>query len=112
MFRCFAWSVLWLCAATASAQTFDGFDSPTLSPVTSNAGDWGLKIVVLNVGQADAVLVLTPNGDVCLIDAGKTNAAGKKIADYLASKTLNSVARSRQSTCSTRHTSTATISAA
>lgn len=74
---------------TALAQTFDGFDSATLQPVTNS--DWGLKIVVLNVGQADAILLLASNGDVVLIDSGKTKSSGNQVADFLGSHTLNGV---------------------
>ncbi len=78
---------------TALAQTFDGFDSATLQPVTTI--DWGLKIVVLNVGQADAILLLAPNGDVVLIDSGKTKSAGNQVADFLGSPTLNGIGNLR-----------------
>ena len=92
MLRNTVWTMLWLCTSlTAFGQTFDGFDSSNLPQVTDAPGDWGLKIVVFDVGQADAVLILPPNGDVCLVDSGKTNSAGNEIADYLASQTLNSV---------------------
>lgn len=82
---------IFLLPFSSFAQGFHGFDKPSLSAVTRASGEWGLKIIVLNVGQADAVLLITPNGDVALIDSGKTSTAGKQIADYLASKTLNDV---------------------
>ena len=37
-------------------QGFNGFDKANLTPVTNTDGDWGLKIIVLNVGQADAIV--------------------------------------------------------
>ena len=73
------------------AQDFEGFDSAALPPVTNTLGDWGLKIVIMKVGQADAILVMTPNGDTCLIDSGKNKSNGNQIADLLSSKTLNRV---------------------
>jgi len=89
--------LVWLIAVALAhsgavlAHSFVGFDSGTLSPVSSAPDNWGLKLVVLNVGQADAILVLTPNGDVTLIDSGKTKTAGNQIADFLDSETLNGV---------------------
>lgn len=80
-----------LAAWDSWAQSFSGFDSNTLSPVSGTQSSWGLKIVVLNVGQADAIIVLAPNGDVVLVDSGKTKTAGNQVADYLGSETLNGV---------------------
>lgn len=80
-----------LVAWEAPAQSFSGFDSSTLPPVSRTLGNWGLKIVVLNVGQADAIVVLAPNGDVVLIDSGKTKSAGNQVVDYLGNETLNGV---------------------
>lgn len=77
------YTLLSLIACLAHAQP------PT--PVTE--ADWGLKIVVFNVGQADAALVLTPNGDAALIDLGKKNDHGTLIANYLLDPTQNGVAR-------------------
>lgn len=51
-------------ATTVFGRAFQGFDSATLEAVSDSAGQWGLNIVVMDVGQADAILVLTPNGDV------------------------------------------------
>jgi len=70
-------------------NAFNGFESSTLPPVSKNS--WGLKIVALNVEQADAILVITPNGEVTLIDSGKTSKNGYKIADFLSKKALNGV---------------------
>jgi beta-lactamase superfamily II metal-dependent hydrolase len=74
-----------------AAQDFEGFDSTALPPVTNTLGDWGLKIVIMKVGQADAILVMTPNGDTCLIDSGKNKSNCNQIADLLSSKTVNGV---------------------
>jgi beta-lactamase superfamily II metal-dependent hydrolase len=54
--------VFWWFPSLAGSQGFQGFDSSTVTPVSDAAGQWGLKIVVLDVGQADAILVMTPNG--------------------------------------------------
>jgi beta-lactamase superfamily II metal-dependent hydrolase len=81
--------------AVAGAEPFLGFDNPDLPPVPEAPGEWGLKIVVFNVGQADALLLLTPNGNACLIDSGKSKEDGNKIADYLASKARNGVGEIR-----------------
>ena len=87
----FVAAVFWWFPSHADGQGFQGFDSSSLTPVTEAQGQWGLKIVVLNVGQADAVLLLTPNGDVCLIDSGRTSTAGNRVVDYLSTKALNGV---------------------
>ena len=50
-------AVLLVLPLSTKAQPFPGFDSTALPTVTS---DWGLKIVVFDVGQADAILLLTP----------------------------------------------------
>ncbi len=84
-------SVTILFPSVLFGQGFTGFDSATLPPVSNSPGDWGLKIVVLNVGQADAILIMTPNGDVVLVDSGKYKKDGTQIADFLSSKTLNAV---------------------
>ena len=66
--------------------------SSTLLRIPNTPGAWGLKIVVLNLGEPDAILVMTPNGDVCLIDSGKSgNTAGDPAVEYLGSKTRNGV---------------------
>ena len=69
---------LWIVgsSSTAHGQSFNGFDSSTLQAVSDQPGAWGLKIVVFNVGAADAILILAPNGDVVLIDSGKNGTAG------------------------------------
>ncbi len=96
-FRPCGMAILYLAAAAVAgatpsvAQPFEGLGSATLPTVADTPGAWGLRIVVLNVGQADAILVITPNGDVCLIDSGKTSAAGNRIVGYLSTKTLNGV---------------------
>ena len=60
-----------------------------LAPVTDE--DWGLKLVIFDVGQADAALLLTPDGDAALVDMGKTGTHGRKIATYLSHKAQNRV---------------------
>jgi competence protein ComEC len=73
------------------ANDFSGLESSSLEPVTNDHGDWGLKIVFFDVGQADAILVIAPNGDICLIDSGKYKRDGKKIFDYLNKEELNGI---------------------
>ncbi len=72
-------------------QDFDGHDDPNLVPVANSPDPWGLKIVVFDVGQADAVLLMTPNGDTCMVDTGKTNANGDLFAAYLKTAADNGV---------------------
>ena len=47
--------------------------------------------MVLNVGQADAILVMTPNGEVALIDSAKYKNKGHMIADILSTPALNGI---------------------
>lgn len=56
------------------------------------ADDWGLKIVIFDVGQADAALLLTPDRDAALIDMGEFKKHGTMIAEYLLSEAKNGVA--------------------
>jgi competence protein ComEC len=48
-------------------------------------------IIFFDAGQADCILMFTPNGDSCLIDSGKTNDTGDLVAEYLSSEELNGV---------------------
>jgi competence protein ComEC len=77
--------------APPSAFDFQGLESDTLPPVLDAPGEWGLKIVVFDVGQADAIALLAPNGDVALVDTGKTNDHGEMLADFLGSEAENGV---------------------
>ena len=77
--------------AAPMAQGFTGLESKTLAPVSQDQGEWGLKIVVFDVGQADAILLLAPNGDAVLIDSGKTAKHAGTIADYLHDTSRNRV---------------------
>lgn len=52
-----------------------------LTPVSPN--DWGLKIVIFSVGQADAVVFMTPDGKTAISDMGEHFGDGKLIADFL-----------------------------
>ena len=79
--------------ASSLAQAFVGLESKTLAPVSQHRDEWGLKIVVFNVGQADAILLLAPNGDAVLIDTGKTNEHGENVADYLVHASRNGVGK-------------------
>ncbi len=69
-------AALLVLSIAAGARAFTGQESDSLEAVGQGAGEWGLKVVVLSVGQADAILLLAPNGDVVLIDSGKTKSAG------------------------------------
>lgn len=84
---------LWIVGAcsTTLGQPFNGFDSATLEAVPDEPDAWGLKIVVFSVGSADAILILAPNGDVVLVDSGKTKTAGDIVADYLGDASANGV---------------------
>ena len=84
---------LWIGVASSPThgQPFNGFDSSTLQAVSHQPGEWGLKIVVFSVGAADAILILAANGDVVLVDSGKTKTAGDQVADYLADASANGV---------------------
>jgi competence protein ComEC len=71
--------MLWWCSVWAAP----------LTPVAND--DWGLKIVLFDVGQGDGALLLTPNGDAAVIDMGKTRRHGQKMVTYLRSPTKNGV---------------------
>jgi competence protein ComEC len=45
--------------------------------------DWGLHIAILDVGQADAIVMVAPDGNVCLVDAGHGSGAADRISDFL-----------------------------
>lgn len=62
----------------------------TLTPVMDN--DWGLKIVVFNVGQGDGTLLLTPNGQAVIIDMGRKKEHGERMASFLLNQNENGVA--------------------
>lgn len=52
---------------------------------------WGLHIVVFDVGQADAIAIVSPEGDVVIIDAGHGSTAAGKITDFLGNEIENGV---------------------
>src|SRR6185295_12021149 len=62
-----------------------------LTPVDGN--NWGLKIVIFDVGQGDGVVVLTSDGQAVLVDMGETKKHGEAIADFLLDGTKNGVGR-------------------
>jgi len=63
----------------------------TGTALSPNGGDWGLHIAILDVGQADAIAIVSPDGDACVIDAGRDAAAGRKLATFLQDASENGV---------------------
>ncbi len=57
---------------------------------TATINDAGLKVSFIDVGQADSILVETPNGKSLLIDAGN-NEDGDFVVSYIKSKGLNKI---------------------
>ncbi len=53
--------------------------------------DWGLHIAILSVGQADAIAIVSSNGQACIIDAGNSAADGDRIARFLRDESENGV---------------------
>lgn len=47
------------------------------------AFDWGLHIVFFEVGQADAIALVTRGGEAAVIDAGNYPSHGRRIAEFL-----------------------------
>lgn len=84
-------SALLFLPACSDSEAFTGLESTTLEPVSQSSGEWGLKIIFFDVGQADAILLIVPNGDVALIDTGRTKEHGEMIAQYLMNGDLNGV---------------------
>jgi len=94
--------LLWaLVAGLMTGLCFLGCDQPAtlsssqpsiagVSTVTPVAGDdWSLKIVQFSVGQADAAILLAPNGDAAIVDMGKGDKAGDAIVSYLQDSNKN-----------------------
>ena len=61
--------------------------------LTTGEPDWGLHIVVFSVGQADAVAIVEPGGQACLIDAGKNSTGGRRIAGFFKDPEQNGVGK-------------------
>ena len=59
---------------------------------TDGEPDWALHIVVLNVGQAGAIVMVDPNGQACVIDAGRGSTAAGRVADFLGDEDENGAA--------------------
>lgn len=59
-----------------------------IEPVT---GDWAVKIVQFNVGQADAAVVLTKDRHAAVIDLGETKKHGIQISRFLLEREENGV---------------------
>ena len=62
-----------------------------LFSLPSGGPEWGLHIVVLDVGQADAIAMVSADGDACVIDAGIGSSAGRKVAAFLKEADSNGV---------------------
>lgn len=74
-------------ATGSDSLSQSGLSSAGSGPADSNAGtgSFGLKVFFFNVGQADAILVILPNGKTLAIDAGESDTQ-KSLADRI--KTL------------------------
>lgn len=53
------------------------------------SADWSLHIVFFSVGQADAMAIVSPEGEACVIDAGNGSTAGKRIVRFLKDRESN-----------------------
>ena len=53
--------------------------------------EWGLHIVIFDVGQADAIVMVEPDGKAVIIDAGKNATSAGKIAAFLGDELENGV---------------------
>ncbi|HSR40865.1 MAG TPA: hypothetical protein VLL48_01805, partial [Longimicrobiales bacterium] len=57
----------------------------------ADAPDWGLRIVFLDVGQADAIVAVAPDGDAAVIDAAHGATGADSIAAFLTDSARNGV---------------------
>lgn len=58
--------------------------------------DWALHIAIFSVGQGDAIVIVAPDGDASVIDAGFGSTAGHRVADFLLDEEQNGVGRIQQ----------------
>ena len=65
------------------SQDFKGYISNTLPDVTLRPGDWGLQIMIFEDGHGDCILLLTPNGEVVVIDTGRSKDTGEKVIKFM-----------------------------
>jgi glyoxylase-like metal-dependent hydrolase (beta-lactamase superfamily II) len=79
-----------LLALPAAAHTSPRLDRSDLGPVALMPAGWGLLIMVL-LGQAEAIRIVAPNGDVVLIESGRENDHGSLVADVLGEPGTNGV---------------------
>jgi len=77
------------CLCTIVALCCSPVWAQPLTPVPTD--NWGLKIVIFDVGQGDGALLLTPNGQAVIIDTGETQKHGETMAKYLLDKDRNGV---------------------
>lgn len=66
-----------------SSLSFAGNELPESQRVIGTGGTWGMKVHILDVGQADLILVVEPSGDAALIDGGRKKADGIRAARLL-----------------------------
>ena len=76
----------WLTAGVILAGTATGAVLSVDEPF-----EWGLHIVFLSVGQADAIVMVAPDGDAAVIDAGLGSTAAGAIAGFLTDGAANGV---------------------
>jgi beta-lactamase superfamily II metal-dependent hydrolase len=83
-----------LCGCSASELTGDASKtvsagtsaSGTASATTQVSADGKLKVTYIDVGQADSILVTTPDGKNMLIDAGEDGNHNGTVVNYLSSQ--------------------------
>lgn len=77
------------CASVGAFQTAVAVQEEKRTP----SADWALHIAILDVGQADAIAMVTSEGKACLIDAGEYSRDAATVARFLRSQGENGVGR-------------------